>query len=76
MYLPYNVLMAFDPVLDCTTDHNLLFLAQTIGISQVWWNFEGASPFSFRYENISIFLIVVEFCIGKNSKNNKKREQI
>lgn len=62
-YIPYDVLMTFDPVLDCTANHNLLLLAQAIWIGQVWWNFEGAAPFSLWYENVAIFLLI-EFCMG------------
>lgn len=65
--------MTFDPVLDCAANHNLLFLAQAIWISQVWWNFERASPFSFWYENVAIFLLI-KFCIV--SKKMEKEQKI
>lgn len=80
-YIPYNVLVALNPVLDSTAHHDLLFLAQAIWISQIRWNFEGAAPFSFRYENVSILLVLtVEFCMKAKKKwpklNSKSNECI
>lgn len=70
-YIPYNVLVTLNPVLDSTANHDLLFFAQAIRISQVWWNFEGTAPFGFRYENISIvFMITVEFFMEMEKKKN------
>lgn len=62
-YIPNNVLMTFDPILDCAAYHDLLFLSQAVRITHVWWNLERTGPFSFRRKHITIFFALVELCI-------------
>lgn len=60
---PHDMLMAFNPIFNSTTNHDFLFFTQTIWIAQVWGNIESTTPFRFWYENAAIFIRLTQFWI-------------